>query len=103
MLDLAYEDETVVVDVDETPQPFARGRVETKDLIVHVHLDGYWHRLHPTTVKTACGLPVNFVRSATRSGRHPDHPLAPCDCWTKVERAEADAEHRRKFGRDFAP
>lgn len=106
MLDLAYEDETVVVDVDDwqpEPGPIARPRVETRDLTVHVILDGYWHRLHPNTVETACGLSVNFWRSTTRRERHLEHPLAPCECWTRRERAEADNAYRQKFGRNFAP
>lgn len=91
-------------DVQASP-PIAIGRVKTEDLIVHVHVDGYWHRLHPSTVKTACGLAVNYARSATRDGRRPEHPLAPppCDCWTRLERAEADEAYRLKFGRDYEP
>lgn len=81
-------------------ESIAIGRVKTEDLIVHICLPetGEWHRLHPSTVKTACGLPVNYVRSATRDGRHAEHPLAPCDCWTRVEREEADAAYRQRFG-----
>jgi hypothetical protein len=81
-----------------------RPRVATEDLTVHVCPDdGMWHRLHPTTVKTACGIAVNFWRCTTRTGRHAEHPLAQCECWTSMERSEADDAYRAKFDAEFKP
>lgn len=96
-------DETEVVDVEELQPPPSRPRVDTADLTMHVAIpeSGEWHRLHPSTVKTACGIPVNYWRSDKRNGRVVEHPLAPCACWTDDERAEADANYRDKFGMDF--
>jgi hypothetical protein len=100
--------DTVVVDVDDfgdQQHPY-RGRVATEDLIVHIQTDdGFWHRLHPSTIKTACGIPVNFYKSTPRNGRRVEHPLAPaekCDCWTRDERREADDCYREQFGQDFS-
>lgn len=110
------EDDTEVVDVEEAPPEIAIGRVATKDLIMHVMDErGQWHRLHPSTTKTACGFPINFYRSVPRDNRRLEHPLAtvrpdgePCDCWTRAERKEADDDElltqkrREDFEREAA-
>lgn len=95
------DEDTEVSDVPlEQPLlvPIARPRVETRDLVVHVCTDdGRWHRLHPSTTKTACGIPVNYYRSVNRAGRYPEHPLGRCQCWTDEERKEADDAWLTKF------
>lgn len=91
------EDTTEVVDVEPLVS-IAMPRVATKDLIVHVMTDdGCWHRLHPSTVKTSCGYPINYYRAVSRQERRIEHPLATvrpdgkaCQCWTDEERDEAD-------------
>jgi hypothetical protein len=104
-----YED-TEVVDVEEPPAvstqaPFPRGRVDTKDLIVHVRDDSdAWHRLHPTKLVTACGLEItNWKAGNTRAGLHVEHPLAMCECWTTAEREEANEKFRLGHGLDYEP
>lgn len=94
-----YEADTIVEDVDDwNPEPIALPRVATEDLTVHVMTDdGFWHRLHSSTVKTACGFPINYHRAVSRQDRAIEHPLATvrpdgvkCQCWTDEERNEAD-------------
>jgi hypothetical protein len=104
----AYEVDTEVVDVDDPPvEAIARSRVATEDLTMHVliHETGYWHRLHESTTKTACGIPVSLQRSQMQGRRLVEHPLAPresgCECWTTEERREADDLFREKFGDTF--
>jgi hypothetical protein len=93
----------------DSTQGIAVARVSTGDLIVHYKDDdGYWHRLHASTTKTACGKPVNYHRAPDRAkpGRRLEHPLAwpsTCGgvscCWTDAERLEADQNWFEKFGR----
>jgi hypothetical protein len=102
-----YVPDKEVVDVDELPQPalLRRGRVDTKDLPVHVRDDDdRWHRLHPMKLITACGLPVtNWRPDSTRRGMHIEHPLALCECWTTAEREEANEAFRLGHGAEFEP
>lgn len=104
------DDDTEVIDVDDWHQLINLGRVPTDELTMHImplntqtgHC--YWHRLHESTGKTACGMPVSFLASDVRYGRRIEHPLSPhCDCWTKAERAEADQAYLKKFGREYKP
>ena len=80
-------------------------RVATSELTVHAKDDrGYWHRLHQSTVKTACGKPINYHRAETKPGRRIEHPLAwSCGCWTTEERLEADQNWFEQYGKFPTP
>ncbi len=108
--DFSDEEATQEVDYAEEPPPLSSiTRLSTRYLTVHVRTDdGFWHREHPSTTKTACGYRTNHYRSSLRQDRVIRHPLANrrpdgevCDCWTADERAEANENYRHDFGRDF--
>lgn len=103
------DSDTEVSDVEEPPFSardfFPRGRVDTKDLLMQVRdAERRWHRLHPTRLRTACGLVVTqWHADNIRHGLSIEHPLAECECWTTAERTEADDKRRRGNGQDDAP
>ena len=83
-------------------EPISMPRVATKDLILRIKTEsGLWHRLHPSTVKTACGIEVNYYRLQSEPIRGAEHPLAECQCWTDEERREADADYLTRYGRAY--
>lgn len=95
-----YELDTEVVDLEDTP--IARPRVDTKDLAMHVHIDGLWHRMDGLTLDASCGLKAHFS-FARRSERFMEHPMSEsCGCFTSVEIQRASEAYRRRWGFDFA-
>ena len=84
------EEETEVVDVEPPPPPPTRSRVDTKDLTVHVHIDGRWHRLDPQSLDASCGAVARFG-NPRRNERIVEHPLSrTCGCFTERELERAD-------------
>jgi len=103
----AYEiedDDTEVIDVPvpvEKPlvqtEPIAIPRTPTGDLVVHVLVDGSYHRRHPSTSKTSCGVEFHTQFCPTRR-EELSHPLSrDCGCFTTFEIAEADELERSKY------
>jgi hypothetical protein len=107
--DFSDDEETEVCDVDEPPVSsrllFPRGRVDTKDLLMQVRDENErWHRLHPTKLRTACGMTVTeWQAENVRHNLRIEHPLAMCECWTTAEREEADEKFRLGHGEEWKP
>ena len=98
MLDFAYERDVEIADVDE-PERIARPRVDTKELTVHVIVEGWRHRRHASTTKTSCGEHRLHAAFAVPVREEIVHPLSRyCGCFTRAEIAEADDAWRSKYG-----
>ncbi len=95
-LDAARSIETYVVDDPDAPAVVPRSRAITEELIVHVQVQGMWHRRTPTLAETSCGISYHGQFSALRRqelvGR-----LCPV-CFTKHELAIAAAANRKLEG-----
>jgi hypothetical protein len=74
----------------------AISRRATKEVIVHVIVDGLWHRRSPGLGTTACGLPFHSQFSKVRPEQLV-HPLSrDCQCFTRFELALADEKQARE-------
>jgi hypothetical protein len=74
----------------------AISRRATKEVIVHVIVDGLWHRRSPGLGTTACGLPFHSQFSKVRPEQLV-HPMSrDCRCFTDHELAIADANHAKE-------
>lgn len=95
-----YDDDTEAVDADEPPLAIALPRVATEDLAVHVFIveHGYFHRRHPSTLKTSCCKYQVHAGFCSTRREQLVHPLSrDCGCFTAAELAEADDNWRAEF------
>lgn len=95
---LAYDlVDTVVIDEEDLPQPPALPRVPTKDLAVHVLVEGFYHRRHPSLGKTSCGRYSFHSEFCPVRREMLVHPLSrDCGCFTREELREADDVARKE-------
>lgn len=81
------DDEKRVVDVDFTYE-VPRSRTRTEDPVMHVNVDGHWHRRLPDLSATSCGASYHSQLAPVRR-ESLKHPLCP-GCFTPFELARAD-------------
>lgn len=68
----------------------AISRRQTQEVIVHVIVDGLWHRRSPGLSATACGIHIHSQFNNVRPEQLL-HPLSrDCRCFTPYELGEAD-------------
>lgn len=94
---LAYQRDVEIADVDDwrDEQP-AISRRGTKDYIVHVLVNGTYHRRSPGLGVTACGEPFHSQFAPIRR-EELRHPLSrSCGCFTAFEIAKADETERNE-------
>lgn len=84
MATLAYDRDTEVVDVQESPR-----RVQTEELTMQVLHSGAWHRRLPDLSATSCGARYHSQFAPVRR-EELKHPLCR-GCFTPFELARADA------------
>jgi hypothetical protein len=67
-------------------------RKTAEALVMHVYLDGWYHRRSPGRGTTACGIEYNEQFAPVRPEQLA-HPLSRgCGCFTPFELAQADAK-----------
>jgi len=85
---VAYDFDTVVTDVDDTPSPPAISRTTTDGaLTMQVHQNAEWHRRTPDLATTACGEPIHSQFSALRREELSGDLCR--ECFTPYERSKA--------------
>lgn len=74
--------------------PVISRRKTAEAIVMHVYVDGLWHRRSPGLGTTACGLPIHSQFNNVRPEQLL-HPLSPdCRCFTPFELATADDRAR---------
>jgi hypothetical protein len=88
-----YEPDTEVADVEEPERPYV-SRSITTDVVMHVMIDGEYHRRSPGLGRSSCGRPYHSQYAPVRPETL-KHPLSrECGCFTPFELEEADKSTR---------